>query len=64
MKKIKDVYNSRKAVKSIKLSEIDDLVRAYKRFQDAYAVTEKYISIVSPKIHQSTNSQSFIVGNN
>lgn len=41
-------------------SGVQDLMKVYERFQEAYAVTEKYLEMVSPKTHQSNSNQSFV----
>ena len=35
-------------------------MRVYERFQKAYAVTEQYLELISPKIHQSNSNQSLV----
>jgi len=42
-------------------SGVEDLMKIYERFQEAYAVTERYLDIISPKTHQSNSNQSFVV---
>lgn len=50
-----------RAVSSGKMpSGVQDLMKVYERFQKAYAVTEQYLEMVSPKTHQSNNNQSFV----
>ncbi len=44
-------------------SGVEDLMKVYERFQEAYAVTEQYLEMVSPKNHQSNSNQSFVTGN-
>lgn len=44
-------------------SGVQDLMKVYERFQEAYAVTEQYLEMVSPKNHQSNSNQSFITRN-
>ena len=41
-------------------SGVQDLMKVYERFQEAYAVTEQYLEMVSPKTHQSNSNQSFV----
>ena len=41
-------------------SGVEDLMKAYERFQKAYAATEQYLEIISPKTHQSNSNQSFV----
>lgn len=41
-------------------SGVKDLMKVYERFQEAYAVTEQYLEIVSPKTHQSSSNQSLV----
>ena len=44
-------------------SGVQDLMKVYERFQEAYAVTEQYLEMVSRKTHQSNSSQSFVIEN-
>ncbi|MDE2028091.1 MAG: hypothetical protein KGJ11_06090 [Candidatus Omnitrophica bacterium] len=39
----------------------EEVMKVFERFQEAYAVTEQYLSMVSPKTHQSNSSQSFLI---
>jgi len=41
-------------------SGVEDLMKAYERFQEAYAITRQYLQLVSPKTHQSNSNQSFV----
>ena len=41
-------------------SGVQDLMKVYERFQEAYAVTEQYLEMISPKTHQSNSNQSLI----
>lgn len=41
-------------------SGVQDLMKVYERFQEAYVVTEQYLQLVSPKTHQSNSNQSFV----
>lgn len=44
-------------------SGVQDLMKVYERFQEAYAVTEQYLEMVSPKTRQSNSNQSFVTEN-
>jgi hypothetical protein len=59
-KRQKDNRN-RTAAKMIAPSGVEDLMRVYERFQKAYAVTEQYLEITSPKTYQSNSNQSLIL---
>jgi len=39
---------------------VKDVMKVYERFQEAFAVTEKYLDLISPKTHQSNSNQSFL----
>lgn len=39
---------------------VEDVLKVYERFQKAYAVTEQYLQLISPKTHQSNSNQSFL----
>lgn len=41
-------------------SGVEDLMKVYERFQEAYAVTEQYLEIISPRTRQSNSNQSFV----
>ena len=42
---------------------VRELMKVYERFQEAYAVTEQYLEMVSPKNYQANSNQSFVAGN-
>jgi hypothetical protein len=41
-------------------SGVGDLMKVYERFQDAYAKTEQYLELISPKTHQTNSNQSLV----
>lgn len=44
-------------------SGVNDLMKVYERFQEAYVVTEQYLELISPKTHQTNSNQSFVTEN-
>jgi len=60
--KCKESYNPN-VIKSEMPSGVQELMEVYKNFQKAYATTERYLELVSPKTHQTNNSQSFLKDN-
>lgn len=59
MKNIKTIGNKIISKGAIP-SGVEDLMRVYKRFQEANNMTERYLDFISPKTHQFTSNQSFI----
>jgi len=41
-------------------SGVEDLMKVYERFQEAYSITQQYLELISPKTHQSNSNQSFV----
>lgn len=41
---------------------VQELMKVYDRFQEAYAATEKYLDLVSPRMQQSNSNQSIVKG--
>ena len=59
------MQNSKKACNQVILKTrvpagVKDLMEVYKRFQEANAVTEQYLQIISPEVHESNSNQSFM----
>ncbi len=42
-------------------SGVEGLMKVYERFQEANAVTEKYLQLISPKNRQSNSNTSLLV---
>ena len=60
MKKIKRA-RYRDIFKEAMPSGVEDLMQVYRRFQEANNITERYLDIISPKTHQLTSNQSFMM---
>ncbi len=60
MKNLKETH-SRIVAKAKAQSGVEGLMKVYERFQEANAVTERYLQLVSPKNRQSNGDASLLV---
>lgn len=59
MKELKRKYDQLIA-EAKKPSGVAEVMKVYEGFQDANAITEKYLQVVSPKSYQTTSSASLL----
>ncbi len=60
MKNLKETH-SRIVAKAKAQFGVEGLMKVYERFQEANAVTERYLQLVSPKNRQSNSNASLLV---
>jgi len=60
VKNLKETH-SRIVAKAKAQSGVEGLMKVYERFQEANAITERYLQIVSPKNRRSNSSASLRV---
>ena len=46
--------------KAKKPSGVKEMMKVYERFEKAYAVTEQYLELVSPKTYQTNSNKSIV----